>query len=303
MTLYISNYCDNMVLYLKIDKIKIWGMIAMKIFYQAVVALLLTAILACTATAATEETGIFVGSTSLAKTLYKELDKTSATFVIYDAPDHRIVTDAMLEALAQNPYAALATKWNTKTRSSHNNAEITMNYVHNEETRKKQKAELTKKVKSIVKKIIKDGMTTEQKTDAIQRYIAANCEYDYDTLKLITDGKNSEEKSPDSFTAYGALIKGKAVCQGYANAFKALADAAGVRNVIIFGVTNNGIPHSWNRVYDNKIWNTADVSNLDLNMWQQTGAYVAPATVKARLVPNKQTIVDSQWSSLFSSGK
>lgn len=271
-----------------------------KIFFQFVVVLIMAGMLASGATAATAKTDVFAGSTDLAKTLYEQLNNTSSTFVIDSKPDRDTLADAMLEALAQNPYAAHASGWSSRTNTADYYTEVSPEYFLKEDTRKKQKAELQKKVKAVVKKIIKDGMTTEQKADAIQRYISANCEYDYDTLKMIVDGKNAEAKSPDMFTAYGALVNGKAVCQGYANAFKALADAAGVRNVIIFGETNNGIPHAWNRVYDNKTWNTVDSSNLDLNMWQQTGAYVAASTAKARLLANKQSIVDSQWKTLFS---
>lgn len=252
----------------------------MNIFYRAVVALLLVALLTSTGFAASEKADIFVGSTELSQELYGELNRTSSMITIDDTPDSGTLNDAMLEALAQNPYAGHVVKWNTKFYYTRGYSEISPDYVLKEDDRTKQRDELKKKVKAVIKKIIKDGMTTEQKVDAIQRYIAANCEYDRETLKQIVDGKTANSKTVDSYTAYGALINGKAVCQGYANAFKALADEAGIRNVIIFGATKDGVPHSWNRVYDNKTWKSVDSSNLDLNMWQQTGAYVASATVK-----------------------
>lgn len=273
----------------------------MRIFYRAVAVMLLAGMLTITGFAASEKTSIFVGSTELSKILYEELNNSPSTITIDDTPENASLKDAMWEALAQNPYAAHANGWNAKTYTSRGYTEISPDYVHKVDVRKKQKTDLQKKVKEVVKEIIKENMTTEQKVDAIQRYIAANCEYDSDTLKQIVEGKDATTKTVDSFTAYGALINGKAVCQGYANAFKALADAAGIRNVVIFGTTKDGIPHSWNRVYDNKTWQSIDSSNLDLNMWKQTGAYVASSTVKERLIPNKQAIVDSKWKSLFSS--
>ena len=52
---------------------------------------------------------------------------------------------------------------------------------------------------------------------------------------------------PAQFSAYGALVSKKAVCQGFSNLFYRLALEAGVDARIIDG-TGNGGPHAWNIV-------------------------------------------------------
>lgn len=60
--------------------------------------------------------------------------------------------------------------------------------------------------------------------------------------------------------AYGALIDGKAVCQGYAEAFQYLLRRVGIQSFIVTGVGVNAdgeIPHAWNLVrIDNKYYHT-----------------------------------------------
>ena len=77
-----------------------------------------------------------------------------------------------------------------------------------------------------------------EKVTVIYDYICENVVYDYDHLAL---GSNY----PLMFSAYGALIDGTAVCQGYSNLFYRLALELGVDTRIISGIGNGG-PHSWN---------------------------------------------------------
>jgi transglutaminase/protease-like cytokinesis protein 3 len=74
-------------------------------------------------------------------------------------------------------------------------------------------------------------------------------------------------------TAYGALIQGDAVCDGYAEAFKYLLDKLDIENVLIFGEGNEEgefigeINHAWNLVmvdgqyrHFDVTWNDDDVN-------------------------------------------
>ena len=65
------------------------------------------------------------------------------------------------------------------------------------------------KVKSILSQIIKPNMTDYQKELAVHDYLVENCEYDIEAV-------NSSKFKAESFTAYGALCLGLAVCEGYA---------------------------------------------------------------------------------------
>jgi hypothetical protein len=96
------------------------------------------------------------------------------------------------------------------------------------------------KSKQIIQKIIKPEMNDFEKELAIHDYIVDNVVYDSSTV--LNDSV---------FTIYGALIKGKAVCHGYAEAFEYLAYLAGLNSTIVLGeATSNGVTigHAWNLV-------------------------------------------------------
>ncbi|MBR3201750.1 MAG: hypothetical protein IKG17_10530 [Mogibacterium sp.] len=105
----------------------------------------------------------------------------------------------------------------------------------------KQEEEVSDKVKEILKNLDLDNKTDYEKISAIHDYICDNIEYE-----------SSEEGSDIRRTAYGALIEGRAVCQGYSVCLYRLLLEAGIDNRIIFGtgVSPLGIngPHTWNIV-------------------------------------------------------
>lgn len=64
------------------------------------------------------------------------------------------------------------------------------------------------------------------------------------------------------YNIYGALISGKAVCEGYAEAFKYLMDAVGIPCVLVVGQATNSAgnteSHEWNYVKLNNKWYAID---------------------------------------------
>ena len=60
-------------------------------------------------------------------------------------------------------------------------------------------------------------------------------------------------------SAYGALVKGTSVCEGYSMAFKYLLNAVGIECEIISGYGNGG-GHAWNAVKLNGIWYYVDTT-------------------------------------------
>lgn len=58
---------------------------------------------------------------------------------------------------------------------------------------------------------------------------------------------------------YYALIKGRTVCGGYANAFKDLCNASGIPATV---PVNQSINHAWSQVYVDGIWYTADLCDV-----------------------------------------
>lgn len=120
------------------------------------------------------------------------------------------------------------------------NGVLTFRYSKDRETIISHREKLESKVKSILSQIIKPNMTDYQKELAVHDYLVENCEYDIEAV-------NSSKFKAESFTAYGALCLGLAVCEGYAEAASILLNRAGVETKIITG-TSKGVGHAWNLV-------------------------------------------------------
>lgn len=89
---------------------------------------------------------------------------------------------------------------------------------------------------------------------AIYDYITSHVSYDNEGLAAIYDSSQSG-KDYLIFTAYGAEVNGRAVCQGYAALFYALCKKAGLP-VRIVTSTN----HAWNIVKLNGKWYNVDAT-------------------------------------------
>lgn len=119
-----------------------------------------------------------------------------------------------------------------------------------------QEQAVSKKVKTILQAV--KGQSTQAKIRYINDYLINHVTYD--------------ASDPDCYSAYGALIKGRAVCQGYTLAMYRLLTECGVDNRMITGtgITSKGREaHSWNIIkvgslyYDHDVtWNDAGVRNL-----------------------------------------
>ena len=95
-----------------------------------------------------------------------------------------------------------------------------------------QEAELSARVDAILNELMPVGKSDEQKIRAVYEYLCDTVRYD--------DAKNNL-----IFTAYDALVNGKAVCQGVAVAFYRLCLELGLDTRI---VTSRSIGHAWNIV-------------------------------------------------------
>lgn len=106
-----------------------------------------------------------------------------------------------------------------------------------------------KKVAYILSKATSGGMSNEDKVLAIHDYLVDNCQYD------VTE---PVEKVPYiSFTAYGAIVNKKAVCQGYAIALNYLLKKLGVNCLY---VTSDEMHHGWSMVSLDGLWYHVDAT-------------------------------------------
>lgn len=96
------------------------------------------------------------------------------------------------------------------------------------------------KVEAVVRDLIKPDMRAYEKLLKLHNYVVEQARYDIQNYRL-------NQIPPKSRTVYGIMIDGLGVCEGYANALKALLDEAGVENHIIVG-TAGGDAHAWNLV-------------------------------------------------------
>ncbi len=104
-------------------------------------------------------------------------------------------------------------------------------------------AEMDKKAEEILKDAPKSDY---DKVKYIYEYIINNTDYDLD--------------APDNQTAYSALINGRSVCAGYANAFLFLCDKAGIYCGYVSGDVVGRGPHGWNFIKINGNYYWVDVT-------------------------------------------
>lgn len=147
-----------------------------------------------------------------------------------------------------NPYYGDAFRWEidspydiTKTLISEDNNtkiyECTINLGW--QTNAAQETAVRNKITEVITDLgITEGMNDYTKTKLIYDYVCQNVAYGYS----FVDGSHKI-----SYTSYGALILGKAVCQGYSVLLYKMLNSVGVDNRIVAG-TRNGGNHGWNLV-------------------------------------------------------
>ena len=85
---------------------------------------------------------------------------------------------------------------------------------------------------------VDDNMSDLEKAIALHDYIVINCEYDYENYLA--------NKLPrEVYSAYGVFVNRKAVCQGYALAYKLLLNRVGIE---CYMVSSSAMNHAWNLV-------------------------------------------------------
>ena len=96
------------------------------------------------------------------------------------------------------------------------------------------------------------NLSDYDKIKEVHYWLVNNIEYD----------SNLEAEEPYSIS--GALTEGKAVCEGYARAFKYIMDGLGIPCVLVSGTATNSSglteSHAWNYVYLNDQWYAIDVT-------------------------------------------
>ncbi len=91
-----------------------------------------------------------------------------------------------------------------------------------------------------------------EKERIIHDYLIKNVSYD-------RKGSESGNISNHSFTSYGALVLGEAVCEGYSKAFSFLCNMVGINTTLVSGKSQETL-HMWNAVQIDNDWYMIDVT-------------------------------------------
>lgn len=127
---------------------------------------------------------------------------------------------------------------------------ITFERIYN----KQQIEAINRKIDLIIKDIINDNMSDEEKIKAIHDYIINNTKYDEERANIVKSG-TYDTLLHSSNTAYGALFNGKAICGGYTDTMALFLDKLGFKN---YKISTNS--HIWNVVYINGTWKHLDLT-------------------------------------------
>lgn len=138
-------------------------------------------------------------------------------------------------------------------------ATITVSYRYSKESFDSRRDKVRKtinKARQVVSGLANRKMPDFDKEKLLHDYIINNTRYD---IKNYDAGVFPE----DADTAYGCLVQGITMCQGYSEAMKLLCDLSGVECLVVKGESlNNGqwTGHAWNLVRINGAWYHLDVT-------------------------------------------
>ncbi|KUP22069.1 stalk domain-containing protein [Paenibacillus sp. DMB5] len=158
----------------------------------------------------------------------------------------------------------------------------------------KTESAFEQKLNEIYTSIIDPSMTDLQKVYTLNKYIVNHVTYDFDNFMNDTIPK-------ESYTPEGALLKGVAVCQGYAEAMKLLLDKAGIENTIIIGEANGAKGwegHAWNLVKLDGEYYHVDTTWNDRDLIRSSDKSPAPfgdVRLDYFLASDKKMLVDHRF--------
>lgn len=139
-------------------------------------------------------------------------------------------------------------------RADHDGADVILLYTFTYLSDAAEEAAVAERLRAVMAGLGLEGMTEAGKIRAIYRWITENVTFD-------------EWDSRMAYSACGALIHGRAVCQGFANLFYRMALTAGLDARIVSGTGMNGGPesatsgpHAWNIVRIGDLYYNLDVA-------------------------------------------
>lgn len=140
--------------------------------------------------------------------------------------------------------------------------EAFINYTYSDEEALRVARRLDRVAEDIVDDLIDDNDTDYDKVLALHDYLKNTVEYDKRAAAAVAEDATSPAIG-DAYSAVGAILKHKCVCEGFAEAFKLLCDKVGVECWVVMGTGSSSVgrgPHAWNIVRINGHYHHVDVT-------------------------------------------
>ena len=121
------------------------------------------------------------------------------------------------------------------------------------------------RVEEILSETTAPGMSQVEMALSLHDYLVLHCAYDWN----VANGNPAS--SNNVYTAYGALMEGNAVCQGYAMAYNLLLNKVGIETDYVTSVIPERGSHGWSLVEIGEKWYHVDVT-WDDPTWNFSGS-------------------------------
>lgn len=170
------------------------------------------------------------------------------------------ISDALLEAATQNPYIFVQA-W--ETWQDGGMARVRPTYTYDDaEAERRRAATQQAAADALVASGAQAAATDADRVTAIHDFIVSTATYDVGAFEQIRSDATGA-RVDQSQEAYGILVMGTAVCNGYAQAFQVMAEQAGLDAVIVTGSDSAGATggsHAWNKVNVDGRWVLVDTT-------------------------------------------
>ncbi len=179
------------------------------------------------------------------------------------APGAQSLHDAFNEALLQNPYSLGMPYSNEVTfnriTSSESRVVIHLYYELDLAERESIQASMAQAIDSVLAQTVNNSMSASDKAIALNDWVISNTQYDFEAFE-VSLGAGDISPYLYAWRADGVFSGGLVVCLGYADAYSALMNAAGVPTVVITGNVLSGGGHAWNKVNVDGTWLAVDTT-------------------------------------------
>jgi len=166
----------------------------------------------------------------------------SVNVVLLSGKDFEINFPALIDQIHDQDYIAYMGYKSISVRSFSNNHsdavayKIEFKYGYDSATLVKMKQDTKDEIARLTSEVFTPGMSEYTLVKSIHDYLIDNTVYSQSSSEQII------------YYAYGPLLKGIGVCEGYSEAAQLLFDAVGIESIFVTGTVDDKIPHAWNIV-------------------------------------------------------